>query len=311
MHGRRGDLARAEGDFQTVVDVALPNEQQLDLATMYWFMCAGIGERAGVDALAAGGEAIEPEGDFALTISGAMLREARAYRRLARGDRAGAIADLRAAAAVYRPLDVAPLRSPWRSSLALALPPDARDEAIALVEEELAIAERSGLPRPHGVALRAEAAVRGDDEVDRLRRSVELLERTDARLEHARSLVALGSALRRRGHRAEAREPLATAMELAHRGGADATAARALEELKATGARPRRRALTGIDALTVSEARVARLVAEGRANADVAQELFVSLKTIETHLTSVYSKLGLSGPGARRRLATALAEPAA
>jgi DNA-binding NarL/FixJ family response regulator len=311
MHGRRGDLARAEGDFQTVVDVALPNDQQLDLASMYWFMCVGIGERAGVDALAAGVEAIEPEGDFALTISGAMLCETRAYHRLARGDRDGAIADLRAAAAVYRPLDVAPLRSPWRSSLALALPADARDEAIALVEDELAIAERSGLPRPHGVALRAEAAVRGDDEVDRLRRSVELLERTDARLEHARSLVALGSALRRRGHRAEAREPLATAMELAHRGGADATAARALEELKATGARPRRRALTGIDALTVSEARVARLVAEGRANADVAQELFVSLKTIETHLTSVYSKLGLSGPGARRHLATALAEPAA
>jgi DNA-binding NarL/FixJ family response regulator len=61
----------------------------------------------------------------------------------------------------------------------------------------------------------------------------------------------------------------------------------------------------------VSEARVARLVADGRSNADVAQELFVSLKTIETHLTSVYSKLGLTGPGARRRLATALAEPAA
>jgi DNA-binding CsgD family transcriptional regulator/tetratricopeptide (TPR) repeat protein len=306
MHARRGDLARAEGDFQTVVDVELPNDQQLDLASMYWFMSAGIGERAGIDALAAGVEAIEPEGDFALTMSGAMLRETRAYHRLAHGDRDGAITDLRAAAAVYSPLGVAPLRSPWRSSLALVLPADARDEAIALVDEELAIAERSGLPRPQGVALRAAAAVRGGDEVDRLRRSVELLETTDARLEHARSLVALGSALRRRGHRAEAREPLATGMELAHRCGADTTAARAVEELRAAGARPRRRVLTGVDALTVSEARVARLVAEGRSNADVAQELFVSLKTIETHLTSIYGKLDLSGAGARRRLAQAL-----
>jgi DNA-binding NarL/FixJ family response regulator len=127
-------------------------------------------------------------------------------------------------------------------------------------------------------------------------------------LRAGRSLVALGSALRRRGHRADAREPLAAGMELAHRCGADTTAARAVDALGATGARPRRRALTGADALTVSEARVARLVAEGRSNSEVTQELFVSLKTIETHLTSVSSKLGLPGPGARRRLAPALGD---
>ena len=73
--------------------------------------------------------------------------------------------------------------------------------------------------------------------------------------------------------------------------------ARAGEELRATGARPRRLARTGVDALTASERRAARLAAEGRSNAQVAQELFVSLKTVETHLTHAYAKLGLTGPG--------------
>jgi DNA-binding NarL/FixJ family response regulator len=66
---------------------------------------------------------------------------------------------------------------------------------------------------------------------------------------------------------------------------------------------------TGVDALTASELRVARLAAEGRSNPEVAQELFVSLKTVETHLSHAYAKLRLSGPGARRQLAAALERP--
>jgi ATP/maltotriose-dependent transcriptional regulator MalT len=236
-----------------------------------------------------------------------MLREARARLRLVRGDRAGAVTDLRVAAEVYTLLRISPVRSHWRSMLALALGPDDREEALALVAEEVALAERAGLPRPLGIALRGAATLGGDeDKVERLRRSVELLEGTRARLEHARSLLALGSALRRRAHRTEAREPLATAMEIAHRCGAEATAARAAEELRAAGARPRRPVRTGFDALTASEARVARLVAGGSSNAEVAQELFVSLKTVETHLGRTYSKLGLSGRAARRLLPVAL-----
>ena len=84
--------------------------------------------------------------------------------------------------------------------------------------------------------------------------------------------------------------------------------ARAGDELRAAGARPRRIARTGVDALTASELRAARLVAQGRSNAEVAQELFVSLKTVETHLSSAYAKLGLAGPGARRRVAAALGD---
>jgi DNA-binding CsgD family transcriptional regulator len=236
-----------------------------------------------------------------------MLREARARLRLVRGDRAGAVADLRLAAEVYVPLRISPIRSSWRSLLALALAPDDREEAMTWAAEEVDLAEQAGLPRPLGIALRRAATVGGEeDEVERLRRSVELLAGTRARLEHARSLLALGSALRRRAHRAEAREPLAAALEIAHRCGAERTEARAAEELRAAGARPRRPVRTGLDALTASEARVARLVAGGRSNAEVAQELFVSLKTVETHLGRAYSKLGLSGRSARGRLSGVL-----
>lgn len=296
---RNGDLVAAEGRMQTVRGLY----QQLDLATTYWCVTEAAGERPGLDALAAPVEEIEPRGEFARTTSGPMLREARARLRLARGDRAGAVAELRAAAAVYIPLRISPVRSSWRSLLALALAPDDREEALAWAAEEVELAERSGLPRPLGIALRRMATLDGEgNEIERLRRSVELLEQTTARLEHARALLALGSALRRRAHRAEAREPLATALEIAHRGGAEATAARADEELRATGARPRRPVRTGLDALTASEARVARLVAGGRSNAEVAQELLVSLKTVETHLGRAYSKLGISGRAARGRL---------
>jgi DNA-binding CsgD family transcriptional regulator len=125
-------------------------------------------------------------------------------------------------------------------------------------------------------------------------------------VERARSLLALGAALRRSGSRLEARQELTEAMELARTCGADLLAERAREELRAAGGRPRRGATSGPAALTASELRVARLAAEGATTPEIAQTLVVSAKTVETHLTHVYAKLGLSGNGARGRLAEAL-----
>lgn len=142
--------------------------------------------------------------------------------------------------------------------------------------------------------------------IELLSESVARLENSPARLEHARSLVELGAALRRRRRRAEAREHLAAGMTLAHRCGAEGRVTRADDELRAAGARPRRPAQSGADSLTPSELRVARLAAEGRSNPEIAQELFVSTKTVETHLSSAYAKLDLSGQGARRQLARAV-----
>jgi DNA-binding CsgD family transcriptional regulator len=116
-------------------------------------------------------------------------------------------------------------------------------------------------------------------------------------------LIELGAALRRGGHRADAREPLALGLERAQRCGAATLAQRGLTELQATGARPRRLMVTGRDALTPSERRIATLAGEGRSNREIAQTLFVTTKTVETHLSHIYRKLDIAG---RTHLAAAL-----
>jgi DNA-binding CsgD family transcriptional regulator len=116
-----------------------------------------------------------------------------------------------------------------------------------------------------------------------------------APLEHARTLLELGAELRRRGRRRDARDPLALALDGARAAGAHVLAARCREELVAAGARPRRDRLSGPDALTAGERRVAELARRGLTNRQIAQELFLTTKTVETHLGHVYGKLGIRG----------------
>ena len=124
-----------------------------------------------------------------------------------------------------------------------------------------------------------------------------------ALLERARALAALGATLREAGNPVAARDPLREALDLAHRHGAAALEDEILAELRAAGARPRRRATTGPRSLTGSERRIAELAAAGRQNKQIAQELFVTLDTVEFHLRNSYRKLGIES---RRALPDAL-----
>jgi DNA-binding CsgD family transcriptional regulator len=121
-----------------------------------------------------------------------------------------------------------------------------------------------------------------------------LLETTPARYELALALAGLGAHLRRTGQPGEARAPLRRALDLAQRCGAAPLADQARQELLATGARPRRTALTGPDALTSAERRVAGLAADGMSNRQIAQHLFITLPTVETHLRHAFGKLGIT-----------------
>jgi DNA-binding CsgD family transcriptional regulator len=127
-----------------------------------------------------------------------------------------------------------------------------------------------------------------------LREAIEAFDDGDARLERARALTDLGALLRRRNRRSEARALLREALETAHRAGARGLADQAATELRATGARPRRVVLTGLDSLTASERRIAELASQGLTNREIAQTLFVTARTVEGHLTSVFHKLQLS-----------------
>ena len=161
-------------------------------------------------------------------------------------------------------------------------------EARRLAADELERARRFGAPRALGIALCT--AARAEDDLELLREAVAVLEGSAARLELARALVQLGVA---HGRRIDAREPLRKALDLAHRCGATALEERALSELRAAGARPRRRLVSGAGALTPSERRVAELAAAGRKNREIADALYLTLATVEYHLRHCYRKLGI------------------
>ncbi|HEU5063694.1 MAG TPA: AAA family ATPase [Solirubrobacterales bacterium] len=197
-----------------------------------------------------------------------------------------------------------PAAAPWRTLKAEALDRlDRREEGIALAEEELAAAREWGAPQTIGRALRVLGTLKREQGIDDLREAVATLEGSTARLELAKALMALGTALRLARKPSEAREPLRQALELAGACSADAVVERARDELRAAGVRPRREALGGVESLTPSERRVATMAAEEMTNREIAQALFVTPKTVEVHLSNAYRKLEIRN---RRQLAGAL-----
>ena len=199
-----------------------------------------------------------------------------------------------------------PAMYPWRSMAAIAAVQSGdRPRATTLAEEELALARSFGAPGAIGQALAGVAALAGGTAaIEAREEAVRVLERSQCALGRARAFVELGAALRRAGKRRDARKPLRKGLDLAHRCGASALAARARDEMVAAGGRPRRHAATGIDALTPREGQVAGLAAQGMSNREIAEELFVTLKTVEWHLRRAFEKLEVRS---RRELGAVLA----
>jgi DNA-binding CsgD family transcriptional regulator len=177
------------------------------------------------------------------------------------------------------------------------------DEARALAEREIAATQARGARGAEAIARLARATL-DLDPLPELETALAAARAAELPLVLATALADYGSALRRAGRRAEARDPLREARDRAHRCGATALEARVHEELVIAGARPQRLAFSGVDALTAAERRVAELAVRGLRNREIAEALFVSLKTVEVHLGRTYTKLGIKG---RSQLAEALA----
>ena len=294
---RRGDLNDAEADAHASIELAptLLGARFVVLAVAAAIL-AGLEREETPESLR---RLVERTGvwydeDFT---SSSQLRFASGVLRAAAGNHQDAVEELLACGEEPRVFGGEnPALLPWRSAAALSLAELGRhEEARALADDEARRAESFGAARALGIALRARALVGPTAErTGGLERAVEVLAPSPARLEHARALVDLGAALRAAGKRTDAREPLRDGLALAARCGGLALETRARAELAAVGVRPRTTDRTGSESLTPSELRVARLAAEGATNREIAQTLFVTEKTVETHLGRSFRKLDIS-----------------
>jgi DNA-binding CsgD family transcriptional regulator len=245
-----------------------------------------------------------PQGGWPAGVGTVLIPAARGRLRLAQGRPAEALADFRTCLVLWSPevwglemRDSGYLDAHAGAAQALLLLGD-REGAEHHAQAGVAAMRRFDAPRALGIALRVSGLAHGGDRgLASLRESVAVLRDSPAVLELARSLAELGAALRRADARRAAREPLTEALDLAARCAARPLAARVREELRILGARPRRDWRVGVESLTPSELRVARLAADGLTNREIAQSLYLSLKTVEAHLAHAYDKLGIAGRG--------------
>ncbi|MFJ5683864.1 LuxR C-terminal-related transcriptional regulator [Streptomyces sp. NPDC093099] len=225
---------------------------------------------------------------------------ARGLLRASAGDPAGALDDFRECGRLQHSRDAeSPIITPWRSAgaechLLLGEP----REALALAEEESRYAAVWDTPRVRGRALRVlGAATGGRRGLELTGEAVGILRGAALDVELIPALITHGLQLTAGGQPRRARPLLREAAATAERLGAVRLSGNAERALRASGARRRNTALTGRSSLTTSERRIAALAANGRTNAEISELLHLARRTVETHLTSTYRKLGIRRRG--------------
>lgn len=305
-----GDLFGAEPDIRQAMDLARSFGSPTLLVLLAGALVELLVERDELDeaqtALEAVGMGTEP---MPANPMFTVLSYARGHLRLERGEIDSCLEDF--AALTYTPggWDFSSINVSYAGPLtARALRARGDIESIRELASSMEpLALRWGAPSTKAHVLRTRAAGRdGQAAIDDLEAAVGLLESSPRRLEYVHALLDLGAILRREGRRADARPPLRSALMLARQCGAARAAKRAYEELQATGEKVRSYAPIGVESLTPSERRVAELAASGMTNRQIAQSLFVTVKTVEAHLSAAYDKLDI---GSRRQLPDALDKP--
>lgn len=289
-----GRVRDAVDDAQQAVDAGRHGWRQF-LAGAYGALAHALldaGDDAEAERHVLDSEALHDPGD----VMSIQILDARGRLHALRGRHERAAEDFLAAGELAAGQTNPLLYATWRSNAGLALArTGATGRARELIAEELELARAFGAPRGIAVALRALGVVEGGARgLELLSESVRVLEGSEARLERMRSLAEYGAALRRAGRRTDAAQMLGDALALARPAGAGAVERRAADELAVAGARAVRRARRGPAALSPSERRVTMLAASGMTNREIAEELFVTRKAVEWHLSNAYTKLGIA-----------------
>lgn len=322
--GRRGDATaytvilseslamqgRVTAADQALAEVNLDGADVVtQCAAMQVRFFAALRERGGHDPIAP--NAIPPSfapGLAELGTAPAMfLSEVTARVQALEGDLVGALANWdRLAAAADHAAIRNPSFAPWRAGRCAALGGlgRAKDGAV-LAAENLQLARAFGSPTTVAEALACVARFQPPEaQVDLLTEAVALLVGTKAELLRCNLLIDLGFARHFAGDAAAARTAFRDGADHAARLGVTRLAGVAGRGLLACGARPRRLQMSGLESLTPAEMRVVKLAADGQTNVAIATSLYINLKTVESHLTRAYKKLGISD---RAELRAALA----
>jgi DNA-binding CsgD family transcriptional regulator/tetratricopeptide (TPR) repeat protein len=235
-----------------------------------------------------------------------LFRLGRGHLRLERGEMEASLEDFLPLFGEEEELVAGPgpavMVTPFAAKALVAI--GEREKAIELTNRTLSAVRQWGARTGIAHVLRGVAvACDGPKGIEMLKEAVAVSESSPQKLEHVHALLALGEALRRQKRHSEARPLLQKAFKIARQCGAVRLAKRANIELEATGLKVHRYTPIGVESLTPSERRVAELAASGMTNRQIAQSLFVTVKTVEAHLSATYGKLDI---GSRRELKGAL-----
>ncbi|SDM50863.1 helix-turn-helix transcriptional regulator [Allokutzneria albata] len=303
-----GELSEFAADTHTALAV-FEQEPWDNAGTVPWVgLAVSHLERAELDEAEAALARVRTDRIDDLIWEGPHYLMASAKLRWRRGDLDGALARLSRCAAILDESGIAnPLFTRWWVDVACIRAEQGQQrQAREVVERAQDLAQQWGTLRGVGLGLLAEGVLAEPRRAVRvLAEAVDVLSATPARLDLAHALCRLGQASLFADDAKGAREHLRGALDLATRCGSQVLANEAGRLLVLAGGRLRKEIRSPIDGLTGSERRVAVMAAEGNSNREIAESLFVTVRTVEVHLTNVYRKLGLSRraelPGALAR----------
>lgn len=302
-----GDVREAAAEAQTAAEICAQTSGADSTAAQFTAWASALVEQGHVEQADEVLDRIDRDWFAEATLEWHYFLHTRARVRWIQGNPAAALGLLLRCGESMTDVGIGnPVFVPWRTDAAYLLAGlGRRAEAAELVERDGEAAQRWGTARAIGRQLMARGAIAEDaaHAVEWLTEAVEVLSGSPAWLEEARAQRRLGAALLRIEDVRGARKHLRRAMDLATLCGSRPIAESARALAVTAGGRVGQQLRSPVDLLTGSEQRVATMAAAGASNREIAETLFVTLRTVETHLTNAYRKLRVSR---RADLATAL-----